>query len=510
MYFYDFADINGDNQKDLIASNRSGKELFIYWQKDGTFTEKNRLTIRLSPDTLGVDFVDIVPSGGKEIVLIESDRISYISFREGMLSDYDYEEKTLMRLPVLRKPKGVELVLDFLKKYELAQDMNGDGREDLIVPSTEGLSVIYNIDPGRFILRTLPCHSIQKGRVSLRYRSFRLSERPILNELNWRFPWFGNGKKRLSAIGDSIFNLDYYTHTFSQSYFIFDKNKDGRMDVVCSSTLFLQLPDGSFKEQGKEKVEEEFDLKLSILKKIGMPVNFWRTQTRVVDINGDNQREFIVSRETVSVFTPKTEIWIYRWEEVRDQKKPKPRWHFVLKGLPPEYGVLTGSYSLPLIDLDGDGDLDLLLMRLNFQGASVRSHLKSFIRKGIEGKLQTFLWEKGKGYKRPAFSVPIRIDYNAYLSYGDTLIKIIYDKDFDGDGKPDLCITEGRNKIKIFRFLSAKKGYDTTPVGYLMTRYPIIFVNTALLNNDRKQDLVVKTHNPEQDKNFLSIFISKD
>lgn len=506
----EFEDLNGDSLKDLVVADSKRSVLTIYWQENSLFKEKNCVNIKLSRDTLGYEFIDIASFGGKEIILIKPESVSYIAFSD-QHSSPGYYEKTLFSIHVLDVSEDMVFEPFILRRYNLAFDMNADGREDLLIPAFDGLMVLYNLGPGKFNLQKVRSPAVRKNTGAFWHKSYTLSGAPLYNEINLRYYSLLNTRKSLSAVAGDIYEFTYSRYTPQQRYFLFDENQDGKMDVISSSTLFLQLPDGSFKEYGRKKIKERTEAEMEIFSGVINRSEWWRKFTTTKDIDGDGSEEYLFSDTTVSVFTPKTEIWIYRLEDVKNQKNPKPRWRFVLKGLPPEYGILPGLHSIPLIDLDEDGDLDLLLMRLNFQGASVRSHLKSFIRKGIEGEIEAYLWEKDKGFAtKPAFSVPIRIDYNAYLAQGNTLIKVIYDRDFDGDGKADLCVTEGKNIIKIFRFLSAKKGYEQKPAGYMMTRYPIVSVTPVQINNDAKEDLVVWTRDPDQNKDFLSIFISED
>ena len=273
--------------------------------------------------------------------------------------------------------------------------------------------------------------------------------------------------------------------------------------------MYQQLPDRSFQNKGESELDRKTGKDKGLILYELLPDKRMETYRRFIDIDGDGEDEYVLSRTTVSILAPKTEIWIFKQEDELDPLKAKPRWHSMMKGISCEHTFMGEWAPLTLTDFDSDGDLDLMLLTLDFQGASARSHIKAFLRRGIEGNLECFLWEKDKGYPSgPDFRLPVKIDYNGFMTEWDTLMKVIYDLDFSLDGNPDLCITQGQQRILVYRFLSPEKGFQPEPMIDLKTPDTIVSLRALDLNNDGIPDFLVRTFDTGLKRYQWQIYLS--
>lgn len=159
------------------------RHLHIYVFGDGTWVP--RLHIGLRPEVLLVDVADI---GGR-------DRL--ITYESGKLNWFDLESTTehaLVTVPSIMLPSN-----DNVPHVDITHDVNGDARDDLVVPDSDGFWVFVQISDGMF------ADPIKLGPDTEKDRIYGADE--------FRYtPWHRNG----------IHEMDY--------------NRDGRSDLVFWNT----------------------------------------------------------------------------------------------------------------------------------------------------------------------------------------------------------------------------------------------------------------------------------
>ena len=125
----------GGTSAELIAvgiNEEGDRRLNVYVFTDDSWTSKLNITLR--PEVL---FVDIAKIGGR-------DRL--ITYEEGRLNWFDPESATEHMLVAVAS--NIPLLEDEIPHVDITHDLNGDGRDDLVVPDSDGFWVFIQMNNG--------------------------------------------------------------------------------------------------------------------------------------------------------------------------------------------------------------------------------------------------------------------------------------------------------------------------------------------------------------------------
>ena len=153
--------------------------------------------------------------------------------------------------------------------------------------------------------------------------------------------------------------------------------------------------------------------------------------------------------------------------------------------------------SLPVVDLDGDGYLDLVLgySRLDSR-EGVRKQVTA---KQIDYSLRFFFFRPGVGFPREADfqrDVLIHLDLtDLVLSWSlpqnfERYVKL--GGDFNGDGKTDLLVRDRADEISVYYLLSREQGFSPEADLRFHCPEPIQHWQVMDLNHDGISDLIVR------------------
>lgn len=167
---------------------------------------------------------------------------------------------------------------------------------------------------------------------------------------------------------------------------------------------------------------------------------------------------------------------------------------------------------VPLLDVDGDGYLDLVL---GYSAFDSREGLrKAFTAKQIDFALRLHFYRPGTGFaEKPdcAASVVLNMNHlNVDLSgysrrrYFETYLSL--QGDFDGDGRKDLLVRDRADRISVYPFVSRQAGFAKTAALWFDYADPIERLQVQDLNGDRHSDLILRSDK----KDAFRVFISHD
>ncbi|HXR06052.1 MAG TPA: VCBS repeat-containing protein [Candidatus Acidoferrum sp.] len=165
--------------------------------------------------------------------------------------------------------------------------------------------------------------------------------------------------------------------------------------------------------------------------------------------------------------------------------------------------------ALPVVDLDGDGFLDLVL---GYSHIDDKEGLRKMVTaKTLDYSLRFYFCRPGAGFPKEADcqrDVVIHLDQAELLlswsrsQFFERCVKL--GGDFNGDGKTDLLVRDRSDAISVYFFISREKGFSTEPDLSFSCPEPIEEWQTADLNNDGVSDLIVKLADQKGFRLFIS------
>jgi hypothetical protein len=163
---------------------------------------------------------------------------------------------------------------------------------------------------------------------------------------------------------------------------------------------------------------------------------------------------------------------------------------------------------LPVVDVDGDGFLDLVLGYSHLE--SRESLSKEITTKQLDYSLRFYFYRPGLGYPREADfqrDVAIHVDQVEMLrnwGWQDMERCVEFGGDFNGDGKADLLVRDHSDALSVYFFISREKGFSLKPDLRFSCPEQIDEWVVKDLNHDGVSDLIVKLAKQNAWRVFLS------
>ena len=165
--------------------------------------------------------------------------------------------------------------------------------------------------------------------------------------------------------------------------------------------------------------------------------------------------------------------------------------------------------ALPVVDVDGDGFLDLVLGYGHMD--SREGVRKQITAKQLDYALRLFFYRPGAGFPKEADcqrDVVIHLDHvGSPLDWElpeNFRRSVKVGGDFNGDGKADLLVRDRSGAISVYFFVSRQKGFSLLPDLLFNCLEPIAEWQVADLNGDGVSDLIVKLAKQDAFRVFIS------
>ncbi|NLO34589.1 MAG: VCBS repeat-containing protein [Candidatus Hydrogenedentes bacterium] len=186
-----------------------------------------------------------------------------------------------------------------------------------------------------------------------------------------------------------------------------------------------------------------------------LPLNLeekWDASAVLKDINGDQFPDLIIT-QTRGTVRMHAETHVYIAQEP-----------FVYPDEPDAVFSCKGAVSSPVvIDVNSDGNLDLVFIRIPFGVSNVMNY---FVRGKVAAHAEVYLFEDSKFSDKADYKTTMTVD----APEGRSRVAYVFG-DFDGDGQLDVAYGTGAKTLSVYtgdptRFLSAKPRHKFDIPGY--------------------------------------------
>jgi hypothetical protein len=288
-----------------------------------------------------------------------------------------------------------------------------------------------------------------------------------------------------------------YDQSFRLSVSIGDVNHDGRDDLMVMRhadgdeiySLYLQDTNGLF----------TLDPAL-----IYTNTDDWHTTLAWMDINRDGRLDLIKSTASDEPsFVPglpsgKVLVAVYLADQ-RGRIPAEPTQVFRKR---------DWSGNLPMVDVDGDGFMDLVLGDIPIDSRDGARNMITAAKFNLSLRVHFFRPDAGfssdTDYQR---TVPVYFGHALGWSLGDRLYSdqlVSLNGDFNGDGKKDLLVRDESDKISVYFFNSRETGFSPRADLEFPCPGQIDWWQVRDLNGDGLSDLIVKIKGQDLYRVFIS------
>ena len=339
----------------------------------------------------------------------------------------------------------------FLVRKKFVQDLNGDERDDLVIPDFRGVHLFLQTDKGDFETQTLPvAPKIQMNKDSATYNETR--------------------------------------------FFIADMNLDNKTDFVLakdkSLLIYPQLEKGKF-DNNSQLIKLPIDTSelfwWELRESDGQQVDQNNLAHRIVDkiddVNNDGLVDLLVrfsQSEGVLDRTNDYEIYLGNNQDGKLTFQEKPQSMITADGT---------IGTLEIVDIDGDKRSEVLVSSFDI---GVSQIIGALLSGSIDQDIYIFqLNEEGLYPEDPIVDKEVEMTFS--LSSGKSGEPVVKLADLNGDGLKDLVVSSGESRLKIYPGTRKKRIFEKRSQR-IKVDVPKqgSYVAVADINTDGKEDLIVR------------------
>lgn len=416
-------------------------------------------------------FIDRVDTGGRDHLL---------THRLGRFDRLDLVTGTETKL--------VDAVVDFQKAKEggiprlnVVRDLNGDGRDDIVMPDTEGFWISVQLPDGTFS---------DPGKVGP--PEPLLSANAYGDERNYgevgidaqTLPWYLSRIHQLDYDLDGRSDLAFWNDTHFDVYF-----QDASGDFTQEPRSFSM--DVPFDFDGSYALAFQFSDRSVASLLLGLGGRFEYTILQgFPDLNRDGIADLVtLTFSGRRVFSLRGRYDVHFGQETPEgiQFSPQPDTSAWTPG--PAGGSAWGYASQRYMDVDGDGMKDLTMASVN---TGVGGMARAMVGNSISMNLAVYRLENGVYPDRPDVRRRIRPPFAPFDKRG-VLFPTVLSADVNGDGRMDLLAVERWDELSVFLGVDSARLLSDQPIN-VAVEAPVDerFANVGDLDEDGKDDLVIQ------------------
>lgn len=447
-------DLNGDGKLDLVIQN--GRDLQIFLQKDGTYTPKPQLVLRLDPTVFlwtfgtldGQKLPTVFTAGSRAVQAIPFDGVAFGAPRDLVVHPSLFE--------------GVVADGHAPLFTNFAPDLDGDGRSDVLLFQEDEIFVMKQLAGGEF-----RC----------------LQKLPVPMDVATLVPWAPH-QKLTQTVGVPLLSFG-------------DTDGNKRTDIAYyreeSIGIFRQQADGGF------LAADSKDLAVDKKRRRNRFVQF-DVPPKVADFNGDGILDVAL------IYPSKGRVHIFYGRPGRND------WSTPDQPIVVSDGWSTGIY---LEDLSSRGKLDLIMGVVRKFGIS--EGIQVFLSGKVDLELHIHPMQADGRFSKDAvqelkFAIPFSFQVTRESASLDLVFRPNFQGDFNKDGLRDMLVRVDEKTLKIYpgdktRVIANEPTGSITmnPPEGVSTTEPFV----ADLNGDGVSDLILKHVLVNPAKHVLELKLSK-
>jgi len=391
---------------------------------------------------------------GNDIILVDEGRLGdrdiLVLFSRNRVWQYDPytgKRKQLVRVSSIYG----STIFGHIPRMDLFKDLNGDGLDDLLIPTFTGFTVYIQNAAGEF---STPLDI----------------EAPPLVEMSYNnFPWY---QPKICFLADmTLDGRNDLTFWVDNAFSVYKQNTNGQF----SARPLRYKPSVQFQYDGMEGMsvamrdEDQSD-------------NFGKALFQLADFDGDGIPDLVtLSVKSKGVFKKQTTYEFHKGIAGDGQVEfsPIPVSRIESKGI---------QFEMKERDFNNDGQTDMVISAVELGIGKV---LGALITGSIDIDLNFYQMKDGKYPEKPDLKREITATFS--WSSGDVFIPSVIIADVDGDTFDDLLVQDGEDKLKIYLGgkgdqLFARRSID---IEVHMPNDPDL-IDLVDLNSDGKQDIIMR------------------
>lgn len=477
--------LNGERAEIVVVNldENKNRNLTLYSFYDDKWEQK--ICTQLNPNMLFVNIAKID----------RRDRL--ITYEHGQLNWYDPEldtEHNLIAIKTNYKP----LNANEIPHIDISQDLNGDGRDDFVLPDIDGYWISTQLDKGQF---TEP---IKLGPPDPFLDETALDEKHTYRDVGINsitFLWYMTRFHLMDYDGDKRDDIVFWNE---DHFDVYRQSTQGTFSTAAES-FTVDIPfdyDGAYTLAFGYSDENTFKLISGFRKK---------TQRKVLhlfrDVNNDGAPDMVIhTLEGRSIGNLKSLYEIYFGNMGYNGLKYNTNDKFTIRPKGKAGGLLPWGYAYQWWqDFDGDGHTDILFKDVN---TAFGGMVRAMVGKSIAIDLEAYRMQDGTYPHKPTFKYKIRPTLDFFEKHR-VFFPVVLIGDVHGDNRLDILIGKSWKEMSIYPGIPGQQLIAKEP-----QKVKIVMPNDERnmwlvdMNNDKKQDILVY-HPNHAESHRLILLVSK-